>query len=157
LDRGWAKKVAQGDFASVLSEAQALGHARVLTSANVSDLGALADAARYARQDALGQRTLLALRERFPDSEHARDSAFLLGRLSRDQRALSWYERYLNEQPDGTYVSQALGRSMMLYFERGDSARATVLARSYLTRFPGGPYAASARKLSAERADHAAP
>jgi TolA-binding protein len=108
----------------------------------------LADAARYARQDALGQKTLLALRERFPQSELARDSAFLLGRLSRDQRALEWYERYLSEQPKGTYVSQALGRSMMLCFELGDRTRAKGLALSYLERFPSGPYAASARKLS---------
>lgn len=167
---GWAKQVAQGQFESVLSEARAIGFARVLSLGNVSDLGALADAARYARQDALGQKTLLALRERFPQSELARDSAFLLGRLSRDQRALEWYERYLSEQPKGAYVSQALGRSMMLCFELGDRARAKSLALSYLTRFPSGPYAGSARKLSdgaatadrgvsprVERADHASP
>jgi hypothetical protein len=146
-EHGWAKKVAQGDFASVLAEARALGHARVLNAAGVTDLGALADAARYARQDALGQKTLLALRERFPDSELARDSAFLLGRLSREQRALTWYERYLSEEPNGVYVSQALGRSMMLCFELGESARAKALAERYLTRFPSGPYAASAHKL----------
>ncbi len=148
LAHGWAKQVAQGQFESVLAEARRIGHSRVLSAANVSDLGALADAARYARQDALGQKTLLALRERFPDSEQARDTAFLLGRLSKEQRALEWYERYLSEQPKGAYVSQALGRSMMLCFELGDRARAKALALRYLARFPGGPYAASARKLS---------
>lgn len=165
-EHGWAKKVAHGDFAGVLAEARALGQARVLAQANGSDLGALADAARYARQDALGQKSLLALRERFPGSDEARDSAFLLGRLSGDQRALSWYERYMKEQPGGAYVSQALGRSMMLYYERGDAALAQALARQYLARFPSGPYAASARKLAdvadkpapqSERVDHAAP
>jgi hypothetical protein len=166
-EHGWAKKVAQGDFAGVLAEARALGHARVLSAATVLDLGALADAARYARQDALGHKTLLALRERFPESELARDSAFLLGRLSRDRRALVWYERYVSEQPRGAYVSQALGRSMMLCYELGDTTRAKALAHDYLTRFPSGPYLASARKLSElpasglqpgiKRADNAAP
>jgi hypothetical protein len=164
-EHGWAKKVAQGEFGEVVSEAQELGLSRVLDLAAASDLGALADAARYARKDALGQKALLALRERFPGSEPARDSAFLLGRLSRDRRALSWYERYLSEQPKGAYVAQALGRSMMLCYELGDAARAKSLADSYLLRFPSGPYATSARKLSAaknlpsehERADHASP
>lgn len=148
-DRNWEKSVARGEFESVLREARARGIPRVLAAAPASDLGALADAARYARQNGLSQKALLALRSRFPQSELARDSAFLLGRLSEDKSALSWYERYLEERPQGPYVAQALGRSMMLYYERGANGRASELARTYLSRFPSGPYAASARKLTA--------
>jgi hypothetical protein len=148
-DRDWAKQVAQGQFESVLREAKAQGYARVLVNAQVSDLTALADAARYARKTALGRDALLALRERFPSSEMGRDSAFFLGRLSAGDSALDWYDRYLREQPEGTYVSQALGRSMMLRYEQGAHERAAQLAKAYLARFPGGPYAASAHKLKA--------
>jgi hypothetical protein len=156
--RGWAKKVARGDFSAVLGEARAAGLGRVIAAAPVSDLAALADAARYARQNALGRKALLALRERFPHAPEARDSAFFLGRLSGGQSALAWYDRYLGEQPDGSYASQALGRSMVLRYERGERAQAAALASSYLARFPSGPYAESARKLCADvRGDSTAP
>lgn len=156
--RGWAKQIARGEFTAVLGEARAAGLGRVLAAAPAPDLAALADAARYARQNALGRKALLALRERFPHAAEARDSAFFLGRLSGGATALAWYDRYLGEQPAGSYASQALGRSMMLRFERGEHASAASLASSYLTRFPSGPYAESARKLSTQvRGDHAAP
>lgn len=144
----WAKKVAQGDFEGVLREAKQLGHARVLASASLLDLTALGDAARYARKTALGRDALLALRNRFPEAETAHAAAFFLGRLSQGDEALAWYDRYLREQPDGSYVSQALGRSMMLRYEQGDTLRAAQLATRYRSQFPGGPYAESARKLS---------
>jgi ferric-dicitrate binding protein FerR (iron transport regulator) len=152
----WAKKVAQGDFDGVLREAKQLGHTRVLASAQVADLTALADAARYAGKTTLGRDALLALRARFPEADMARDSAFFLGRLSQGETALGWYDRYLREQPEGTYESQALGRSMMLRYEQGDGARAAELAGRYLARFPTGPYAASARKLRAPSAPDSA-
>jgi len=132
-----------------LREAKQLGHTRVLAGAQVADLTALADAARYAGKTTLGRDALLALRARFPEADMARDSAFFLGRLSQGETALGWYDRYLREQPQGTYESQALGRSMMLRYEQGDAARAAELAGRYLARFPGGPYAASATKLRA--------
>ncbi|HEX6245311.1 MAG TPA: FecR domain-containing protein [Polyangiales bacterium] len=144
----WAKRVAQGDFEGVLREAAQLGERRVLASAGGSDLTALADAARYAGKPKLGRAALLALRERHPEAEMARDSAFFLGRLGHGEDALAWYDRYLREQPEGTYVAQALGRSMMLRYEQGDAPRAAELANRYLARFPGGPYATSARRLS---------
>jgi hypothetical protein len=147
-ERDWAKKVAQGDFATVLREAKALGHARLLGNAHLSDLSALADAARYARQTQLGRSALVALRTRFPESESGRDAAFFLGRLSGGKDALKWYDRYLTEQPNGQYASQALGRSMMLHYERDEAERAAELGREYLRRFAEGPYATSARKLS---------
>lgn len=143
----WDKRVAQGDFKGVLRAAEALGYARALTTLGASDLTAVADAARYLRKTQLGRDALLALRERFPESALGRHAAFFLGRMSDGDRALSWYERYLQEQPRGEYAAQALGRSMMLYYERGDTERAGALAARYLGRFPLGPYAASARTL----------
>jgi hypothetical protein len=156
--RGWARKVARGEFATVLSEARAAGPGRALANASASDLAALADAARYARQNELGRKALLALRERFPQTQEARDAAFFLGRASGGASALAWYDRYLEEQPAGSYASQALGRSMMLRYERGETMRAASLAAAYLQRFPGGPYAESARTLSAQaRGDRMTP
>ena len=62
--------------------------------------------------------------------------------------ALEWYERYLSESPRGTYVPQALGRQMVLVHKLRGIAAARPLASEYVARFPDGPYAASARKLT---------
>jgi ferric-dicitrate binding protein FerR (iron transport regulator) len=152
----WSQLVAQGDFASVIQDAEKRGLERVFSTASLADLSALADAARYARRGTIAQRALLAERQRFPGSRQARDAAFFLGRLKEDEGggALEWYERYLSESPQGTYVSQALGRKVMLVYQQRGAAAARSEARAYLERYPNGPYAAAARKIVAETDPH---
>jgi hypothetical protein len=144
----WSRLVAQGKFRQVLDSANARGLDNVLGTGSLAELSALADAARYARRAELARRVLLTERKRFPGSGPARDAAFFLGGLEAGgSSAIEWYERYLAESPRGAYASQALGRRLMLsYRERGGDATAP-LARDYLERFPGGPYAATARKI----------
>ena len=148
----WTRRVAQGQFNSVLDEAEQRGLDRTLSSGSLEDLAALADAARYAGRGPVAKRVLLAERQRFPSSGPARDAAFFLGRIAEDGGggAVEWYERYVSESPRGAYASQAFGRKMMLlYKQRGPSAAGPV-AVEYLGRYPNGPYAAAARKIDQE-------
>ena len=63
------------------------------------------------------------------------------------RRALGWYDRYLLEAPRGAYVSEALGRKMMVLERTDRQAEATVIAADYLRRFPGGTYSHAAQAL----------
>ena len=149
---GWSQQVAQGKFQAVLEEAERRGLDQTLATVSLEELGALADAARYARRPQVARRVLLAERQRFPRSARAREAAFFLGRLAEDNGgdALDWYDRYLTESPRGTYASQALGRKMMLVHGRSGGAAARIIATEYLTRYPNGTYAAAARKITGE-------
>jgi TolA-binding protein len=154
-NRRWPNAVTDGKAAAVLAEADRLGMAHVLRHAASDDLWALANAARYAKRYTLAEQALTEQRRRFPGSEHAREAAFLLGRLHDGDPggpsvALAWYERYLIEAPQGTYVPDALGRKMTL-LERWDRrAEAVAQAAEYLRRFPQGTYANAARLLLRE-------
>jgi hypothetical protein len=148
----WRRQVAEGHFDAVLEQAERRGLERTLTSGSLDELGALADAARYAGRNPIARRALLAERQRFAGSTAARDAAFFLGRIEEDSGGggLDWYERYLSESPRGAYVSQAYGRKMMLIYKQRGAGAAKAAATDYLSRYPNGPYAAAARKLMQE-------
>lgn len=145
--RDFAQLVIDGRFEEVVREARRIGTPRVLESAAVDELTALADAARYTRENELARRALLALQRRFPSSSSGRSAAFFLARVSNGEESLRWVERYLTREPKGAYTSEALGHAMTLYRERGELERAKGAARRYLSLKPAGPYAASARRL----------
>jgi hypothetical protein len=154
-DDSWAKRVAAGDFHGVLAEAERRGINATLGTASASELFALADAARYVRRTEVARRALLAERDRFPKSREGREAAFFLGGLSEDdsgasasKSALDWYDRYLTENPRGAYAPHALGRQMVLVHKLRGATAARPIALDYLERFPNGPYAAPARKLT---------
>jgi hypothetical protein len=151
----WAAELADGRAAAVVADAERRGLAKVLDSSSSEDLAALADASRFERNDRLARRALLAQRRRFPRSARAGEASFLLGRLDDPagagadsasqltseagaRRALEWYDRYLQESPQGAFVSEALGRKMMVL---------DAIAADYLRRFPAGTYAHAARAL----------
>jgi hypothetical protein len=150
----WPARIARGEFRAVLTEAEARGIDETLRTASVEDLAALADAARYARRTELAEQTLLSERRRYPQSVAGRDAAFFLGGLREEVpgsgpagAAIGWYDRYLTENPNGTYVAQALGRKMMLAERVGERQSARAVATEYLRRFPAGPHADRARTL----------
>jgi TolA-binding protein len=154
-DHHWGADLARGKVSSIVDEALRIGLDKTLAESSSDELSALGDAARYTRRDDIARAALSALRRRFPQSFHARDAAFLLGRLAETQQdprgALSWFEAYLGEAPDGTYASEALGRKMtVLQRLEGDDA-ARPVAEAYLRRFPGGTYARAAEALSVAR------
>lgn len=149
----WSERLADGDAAGIVAEAQRRGIASVLATASSEDLAALADAARFRMHDRLARRVLLTQRDRFPGTSRAQEASFLLGRLAdghaaQASDALAWYDRYLHEAPSGAYAAEAMGRMMMVLErqERIDEARA--VASAYLHRFPQGVYARAARGVT---------
>lgn len=149
---GWAALLAAGDVDTILGDLERVGVKRSLGEASSDDLSALADAARYRRQEDLARQALLAQRSRFAGTSRACDAAFLLGRLEeshegRGLKALEWYDQYLEGAPTGAYASEALGRKMMATQKLMGSAAARVVAQQYLARFPTGSYAGAARAL----------
>jgi hypothetical protein len=145
----WAQQVALGQFDAVVSAAERRGVPSCLRACSLTDLKALADAARLTSRAALAKQALLAQRQRFAGTGEAKAAAFLLGRLAEAgpaSEALGWYDTYLTESPNGRFASDALGRKLVLGGAR-DQAQATREAREYLARFPAGPYAAHARSI----------
>jgi TolA-binding protein len=150
--RSWPAALVAGDTDSILRDVERRGLERCLAEASGEDLSALADAARYRRRDSIAKQALLAQRSRFSGSARALDAAFLLGRLEEMReggrhKALSWYQRYLEEAPSGAYASEALGREMIVTQNLMGVAAAQRVAEDYLRRFPTGTYAGAARAL----------
>ena len=147
----WREQVAHGHFAAVLAEAEKRGLPRALASVNLEDLAALGDAARYAQRPDISRRALLSQRHRFPGTAQAKDAAFFLGSLDEGQPgAIEWYDRYLQESPQGTYAAQALGRKLVYVYGQHRTTEAREIALLYNARYPNGPYASTARKVLAE-------
>lgn len=150
-DASWAKRVARGEFAAVVSDATDRGLDVTFAQASATDLIALADAARYTRRYDVAQQALVRVRERFPGSGSSSEAAFFLGRLAETgppstsaKAALAWYETYLRESARGPYAAEALGREITL-FSQTDRTRARAVAQQYLERFPRGTQADLAR------------
>jgi hypothetical protein len=149
--RPWSERVAGGEFAAVVAEAEARGLEGVLASAALADLVALADAARYAGRVAVARRALEAQRTRFAGTTAGRTAAFLLGRIADDvdgapRTAAALYDQYLAEG-GGAFAAEALGRKMLAQQKLGDLAGARATAVAYLERHPRGPHAAAAGAL----------
>jgi TolA-binding protein len=150
--RDWRADLADGQASLVVADARRQGLSHVLEAADSEDLAALADAARYIGSEELARRALFSQRRRFPGSVRAAEASFLLGRLEDESaggalRSLAWYDRYLEEAPAGAYVSEALGRKMMVLERAHRRAEAAAIASDYLRRFPAGSYAHAASVL----------
>jgi TolA-binding protein len=149
--QGLAQLLAAGKLDAILAKVEERGLDSFVSSASSEDLAALADAARYKRQDTFAKRALMAQRERFPRSARARDAAFFLGRIAEvdapGAEALRWYDRYLSESPGGLYAGEALGRKLALVQRISGPDKARPIAEEYLRRFPDGSYAKAARTL----------
>jgi tetratricopeptide (TPR) repeat protein len=151
----WRQRVAAGRFDEVVELAERRGLTRVYERAELEEVEALADAARYARRNDVALDALAALRARFASTRAARDAAFFLGRIEEDRnspaRALEHYARYVEESPNGAYASHALGRKLVIVVARESAERAQATAREYLKRFPNGSHAGIAKGVLDER------
>lgn len=147
----WPELVRHGQFQAVVRAAEARGVESCLTSCGAADVRALADAARYSGQAALANRSLLALRRRFPGTSDGSAAAFLLGRVNESSRQFAaadgWYDTYLRESPRGQFASDALAGRMRSVAATAGAASAKPLALEYLRRYPDGVHAPAARKL----------
>jgi hypothetical protein len=152
LDHHWSAELADGKFGAIVDEAQRMGLDAAYSTCSGDDLAALADAARYTRHYEVARGAFLSQRRRFPASERAHTAAFSLGRLADAQQevrvALSWFETYLMEAPEGVYASEALGRKMLLVQQLDGNEAARPLAEAYVRRFPSGTYARAAHALT---------
>jgi hypothetical protein len=151
----WPLLVSRGRFEEVVEAAARAGAEDVLARSDVSDLRALAQAARYTGNTPLALRAWAAVRDRFATHAAAQQAAFFVGRIydEMDERmqARHWLDAYLAEASDGVYASEALGRRLSLSRRMDDMADAQHLAREYLDRFPTGAYVRTARALLSER------
>jgi len=149
--RNWSARVAAGDAAVVVADAESLGIDATMRQADAADLSALADAARYAGRVDLAERVFSASRRRFPGTSQAHAAAFLLGRMADDRGdsagGLRWYRAYLAEAPAGPYAAEALGRQMLIVRRSQGREAALPIAQEYLGRFPNGTYLLEARAL----------
>ena len=154
-DADWRALVAAGRYAEGVHAAERAGWSRVCRTANAVELLALADAARLSGETARAVEALVTLRQRFPGSSSAATGAFSLGRLAFEKRAAyteaaRWFATYLDEQPAGPLMGDAVGRLMEARQRSGDHSAARRDAERYLQRFPEGPYAGTARVILAE-------
>jgi hypothetical protein len=149
----WSNRVAVGEYARVVREAESEGLGRAIAGRPLMDLRSLGDAARYTGRTDLAERVYRKLRERFPSSPEARTAAFLLGRIAEEQEhatgeAVRWYDVYVAEAPAGGFAADALGRKMILVSRLQGRDAARPLAERYLERFPNGTYSAAAHDLA---------
>lgn len=150
---GWTKLLKEGRFAELVAEARKGGVEQAMRTRPIAEVEALAHAARYTGDGALAEECWKGIRSRAPGSAAARQSAFFLGRVMEQQgrrsEAIQWFARY-REEGSGVYAGQALGRQMVLTSGQGRASAAQELARTYLERYPNGPYAKAARGVLGE-------
>jgi ferric-dicitrate binding protein FerR (iron transport regulator) len=139
----WA--VLDGQRGGIHAEAERADDARTMLD--------LADIARFTTHPSDSRKLLERLRVRFPTSHEASEAAFALGRLASDAgsqaKAVLWFERYLDERPDGSFAGDALGRLMDCYDALDQPDAAMSAATRYLASHAAGPHAAKAEKILA--------
>jgi FecR protein. len=145
LPEDWQELCDQGRYTEVMALAKKSGLEHWLLTLDLPELWRLAEAARYAKQDKEANHVLVAVRERFPYTWHARVAAYLLGRLAMQQSqdsklAVKWLTTYLNEDPDGSLAEEALGRLVSVYQHLGQKREAQETAKTYLQRYPNGMF-----------------
>jgi transmembrane sensor len=142
-----------GRYREALAAVEQLGFAGQCAGLSARDLLTLASTARLAGRGDRAQEAYLAARQRFPGSSESSISAFSLGRLASDggraSDAVTWFQRYLAEEPNGPLAREAAGRLVELWRQLGNTSASRGAAESYLKRFPSGPHAALARSVLA--------
>ncbi len=155
-EKTWRELLRGGEAKQALVAAEKTDFTAVLATASQAELLGLADAARVAGETDQAVTLLTTLRKRFPSSANAAAAAFSLGRIAFERRgayadAVRWFSTYLDEAPNGPLMGDAVGRLMESRYRKGDRAGARSDAEEYLKRFPRGPYASLATRLTAER------
>ena len=147
----WQALVSHGRFQAVVDAAESRGIDNCLQTCSLTDVRALADAARYTGHSGVAEKSLLAIRQRAPAGSQRSSAAFLLGRTSESRgqaaAASSWYDNYLAESPSGEFAADALAGKMRVTVQTQGNAAAKPLAMQYLQRYPNGVHADSARKI----------
>src|SRR5207245_689443 len=143
---------AAGKYTDAIDVVRRQGVDRVIAASGPADLFALSDAARLSGHADIAQKSLTALRIRYPKDAKAPRAAFDLGRLAFDQQhdyaaAAGWFSRCLEEDPNGPLDREASGRLIEARKRAGDESGARDAAKSYLVRHPDGPHAPLAKSM----------
>jgi TolA-binding protein len=149
---GWKAFIEQGKYAEAMKDAEEEGFEALVEKLPLSDLWLLANAARYAGDDAKAKKALTAVRGRFGKSKLAKVAAFLLGRIAlesdKDPAAGErWLETYLAEDPGGPLAEEALGRLIDARVKAGHTKDAREAGAAYLQKYPDGIFAELARSV----------
>ncbi len=149
----WKRLLQAEDYRGAVAAMEQAGLATFADTAPLSDLQAMATAARYAGKPQTALVLLVSMRTRFPGTKAASVAAFLMGRVYAEQlgdhrAAVAWFSTYLGEVPDGVLAEEALGRRMDSAHRCGMDAQARESARQLLERFPSSPFATLARKIT---------
>jgi TolA-binding protein len=149
---GWHELARAGRLREAYLAAEAGNFSAECDVASSSELLLLGDGARLAGRSDRASQALLTLRRRFPQDPRRAAAAFALGKVAFDQRhayaeAAEWFSTCIREQPAGSLAREASGRLIEALRNAGDSAGAEQAARRYLTRYPDGPHAQTARSL----------
>ncbi len=148
----WQSLARAGQYPEALAAIGIENFAAECERASLSDLGLLADIARFAHRPQAAIQAYTILRRRFPGGPRSAQAGFAMARLHFDQLgqyddAARWFRTYLGEQPRGPFAREALGRLMEAEQRSGQLARAKETAARYLTRYPAGPHARLAERL----------
>jgi FecR protein len=145
----WTILEAKGDYDGAYAAAAGAGLAGVMRASSADELLRLAQVGQLSGHRDTEREALLACRRRFPGREQAAVAAYELGRASSQREAATWFDTYLREAPSGPLAREALGRLVEARTAAGDRAAARDAATLYLSRYPGGPHAALARRVLA--------
>jgi hypothetical protein len=144
----WRELARDQKWPEALGAAEAMGFQTVCERAGAEDLALLGNAARLSGSRERATLALGTLRRRFPQDPRASDAAFYLGRMApNDAEAARLFSAYLAERPSGTFAREAAGRLVEALHRSHDPA-AVDAARTYLTRYPNGPFARLARSIA---------
>lgn len=151
---GWTKLEEVGDYDGAYAVAQKTGVAALCRSSSADALLELAKVGQLSGHVDMQRDALMAIRRRFAGTHQAALAAYELGRNAPAAEAATWFASYLAEQPNGPLAREASGRLLEAYTLAHDEAAARDVAMRYLSRYPGGPHAALARRALEE---HGAP
>ncbi len=144
----WRVQAARAEYHEALAAAVLEGWRAECARLGADDLVLLGDVARLAGDLDRAEEAYRSARRRFPEADRP---IYALGLIAFEGRhnyklAGDLFGSYLRSFPRGPLAREAAGRLIESRLKAGDDLEARRAATSYLHDFPGGPYAALARR-----------
>jgi hypothetical protein len=144
----WRIQAARAEYREALAAAVLEGWRAECARLGADDLVLLGDVARLAGDLDRAEEAYRSARRRFPDADRP---IYALGLIAFEGRhdyklAGDLFGSYLRSFPRGPLAREAAGRLIESRLKGGDDMEARRAASAYLHDFPGGPYAALARR-----------
>lgn len=148
----WKTLARKGEWRDALKAAEKRGMKSIVSSAPLSDLMLLGDAARLAKHHSRALQVYKAVRDRFPRTSEAQRAAFTMGRIEFEthrnyKKAAFWFKTCLADNAEGTMAREAFGRLVEVLDKSGNRSSARNAARKYLATYRNGPHAELAKQI----------